>query len=445
MARSTQGERRNASRGDRNTSRSRSNTEGRRSSNGDRNASRQNSRRGTLTQPDTGYRLHSRRVSYPNSNNGGVLSLLLRPRVLLLIGIIIIVIVALVVGVSSCVRGNKERAATQQAEQEAKPVNEQDKRVAAGVSAAMTSKFTEALDQDELLAKIAEQADTYDDERLLTLALREPASRQFVADYPSSDKSSRPYTDAVTRGEVPQLYDWDDRWGAVTYGDGPLAVVGSGPTTLAMAYMGLTGKTDFSPTEIAQQATKSNYASGESGSKGELFSKLTTSMGLKAEETAPASETLLYSLGESTVFAVELKANTLTDEAHWALVVNMDENGLLTVFDPTSTQVSSMHWGTDTIANASTVFYAISASEETLAELEKNATSGTSGTTATGTTDGTDSTTGTTTGGTATSTTTGGTAASGATTGGMTGNGTTSGIGTDETETSEYDTSTYGY
>ena len=369
-----------SSRSSRNSNRTRSRSD-RRSERGSSRAdsSRPQSRRGTLTQPDTGYRLHSRRVSRPNGAGGG-LSVLLRPRVLLFVGIVILVIVVLVMGVSSCIRRNNEQE--QQAIEEAKPKNEQDGRVAAGVSAAMTSKFTEALDQNDLLAKIAATADEYEDERLLTLALKEPASREFIAAYPTSDKSSRPYTDQVSRGEVPELYNWDSRWGAVTYGNGPLAVTGSGPTTLAMAYMGLTGKTDFSPTEIAQQASKSNYADGDSGSKGELFSKLTTSMGLKAEQHEPAAETFLYSLNENTIFAVELKASTLTDEEHWALMVNISEDGSVTLFDPTSTQVSNTPWSVYTIASSSKTSYSLSASDETLAELDKG-NSTTNGTLAT--------------------------------------------------------------
>ena len=63
---------------------------------------------------------------------------MLRPRVLLLLLIVVVVVVVLIVGVSSCVRRNHE-ASTQTVE-ESKPKNEQDARVAAGVSAAMTSK-----------------------------------------------------------------------------------------------------------------------------------------------------------------------------------------------------------------------------------------------------------------------------------------------------------------
>ena len=221
---------------------------------------------------------------------------------LILLAIGIIVILVLVFGISSCVKKNNEAA--NQAVEDAKPKNEQDERVAAGVSAAMTSKFAEALDNANYLAQIAEHANEYEDERLLTLALSEPKAVEFVAKYPSSDKSSKAFSDSVKRGEVPTLYDWDSRWGGVTYGNGPLAITGSGPTTLAMAYMGLTGKTDYSPAEIAQQASKSNYADGDTGSKVELFSKTAEAMGLTTEEQDPSAETLSYSLGENTVYAV---------------------------------------------------------------------------------------------------------------------------------------------
>ena len=330
------------------------------------------SRRGTLTRPDTGYSLHSRRVRRDPAN-GGVFSVLLRPRVLLLLLIVVVVVVVLIVGVSSCVRRNHE-ASTQTVE-ESKPKNEQDARVAAGVSAAMTSKFTEALDSADVLATIAQNANQYEDERLLDLALNEPTSRNFIAAYPSSDKSSRPCDGNVKRGEVPCLYNWDDHWGAVTYGNGPLAVTGSGPTVLAMAYMGLTGKTDFSPTEIAQQASKGNFADGDSGTKGEMFPKLASSMGLTSNESDSTSDAMTLSLGDNTVVAAEVKAGTLTDTAHWVLIVNMNEDGSVTVFDPTSTYVSSRPWDLASLTSASNKFYAISPNKNTLTELDKDSSS----------------------------------------------------------------------
>lgn len=327
------------------------------------------SRRGTLTRPDTGYSLHSRRVrrDYRDTNP---LTLLLRPRVLLLIVILVVVIVVMVLGISSCVRRGSESA--HQSVEESEPKNDQDERVAAGVSTSLTSKFTEKLDEGELLAQIAKNADQYDDERMLDLALAEPSSRAFVAAYPASDKSSRPYDDEVTRGKIPPLYQWDDHWGAVTYGDGPLAVTGSGPTTLAMAYMGLTGKTDYTPTQIAQQGNKNNYATGDSGSKKELFTKLSDSMGLVANEYSPSAETL-YGITDTTVFAAELQEGTLTNDAHWVLIVDVDDDGAATVYDPSSSLVSSRPWGIAGLASASNTFIALSPSEKTLAEIGETA------------------------------------------------------------------------
>lgn len=326
------------------------------------------SRRGTLTTPDTGYSLHSRRVRRGTSGGGGIISSLLRPRMLLFVLILALVAVVLIVGISSCVRRYNE-AETQRIE-DAKPKNEADERVAPGVSAKMTARFTVELDRGEKLAQIAQNADQYDGEvRLLTLALSEPEAIDFVAAYPTSDKASRPYDKPVERGVVPQLYDWDEHWGAINYGNGPMAVTGSGPTTLAMAYMGLTGKTDFTPAEIARQGNKSNVVGGDSGSKVVLFTKMADAMGLTADEYTPSSDTLLYGLGTNTLFAVELKENTLTEETHWALVVSLNEDGSLTVYDPTSTSVSNHPWNTSIIANASNTFVAISITDDKLAQI----------------------------------------------------------------------------
>lgn len=352
----------------RRSSRSNSNQQRRRTSSRTSRSGDSSSRRGTLTRPDTGYTLHSRRVR--REAGSGSIAALLNPRVLMLGAIVLIVVIVIGVGISSCVSHNNTKS--EPSTEEVKPKNEQDARVAAGVSAAMTSRFTEALDQSQKLAQIAENADKYDDERMLSLALDEPDAVDFVAGYPASDKSSRPYDGSVKRGEVPRLYNWDYHWGAVTYGDGPIALTGSGPTTLAMAYMGLTGKTDNTPTEIAQQASKSNYTDTGSGSKPELFSKLGASLGLKTETQEVSEDTLLLTLSSDTLVAAELKEGTITEEPHWVLVVNVNEDGSVTVFDPTSTAVSNHPWSAATIADASETFYSITLTEEDFEKLESS-------------------------------------------------------------------------
>ena len=147
---------------------------------------------------------------------------------ILIIVVAIAVLVLVILGVSSCVRG----CATKQDGTAA--VNVADSRVAAGVSEELTQKFTGALDRNDKLSWIAANANQYSDTSLLELALDEPDSIDFVAAYPSSDKTAKPYGESVTAGSAPQLYDWDTRWGNVDYAGSALGVTGSGPTALSM-------------------------------------------------------------------------------------------------------------------------------------------------------------------------------------------------------------------
>ena len=122
--------------------------------------------------------------------------------------------------------------------QDSVAVNEIDSRVAAGVSEDLTQEFADALNRNDKLSWIAANADQYSDTSMLELALNEPASIDFVAAYPSSDKTAELYGDSVTAGSAPLLYDWDTRWGNVDYAGSALGVTGSGPTALSMTRNG---------------------------------------------------------------------------------------------------------------------------------------------------------------------------------------------------------------
>lgn len=349
-----------------------------------------------LTGPDTGYTLHSHRVSY--SRRGATMGdrlAGLNGRALILIVLVIVVIVVLITGIASCVNNSSTSTTSQQEEADQ---TEQKPRVASGLSNDLTQEFNTALDRDDQLAQIAQNADQYDDTRLLELALREPDAISFVANYLTADKSGSSYGDVVTKGQVPLLYDWDARWGYVSYGDGCIGVTGSAPTTVAMAYMGLTGKSDQTPATIAQgtsgSSSTSTSSSGTSGtssststssSNSSSTSSNSTSSGSSSTDTADAvmqlmqnvglsatqyessSSTLEACLSDSSVAAVYLGDNTLENgsDAHWALVVGTNSDGTLNVFDPTSTAVSTHTWSSATIANASSTILYVTVSETT--------------------------------------------------------------------------------
>lgn len=429
--------------------------------------------------PDTGYSLHSRRVRGSNgslSHRFGMFD----GRFIVLAVILVLVVVVLISGIASCVR-NANSTETENTKQ----MSTADSRVAAGVSDSMVSEFSTQLDRNEKLAQIAANADQYDDDRLLQLALDEPAAISFVAGYPTAEKTTSGYNQSVSIGNPPLLYDWNTAWGYAEYDDGCIAVTGSEPTTLSMAYMGLTGNTDQTPVGTARalnsaassassstssststdgttasdssnststSTTSTNTTTGNTSSTtsstsstdADIFCTAATNLGLTptvlsvssdstGEDTTSSStvgSNLTAALKEGALVAVKLKSQTLTDDEHWALVVNANADGSVSVYDPTSSSVSSHTWGAGTIAASASEMISLTATKSS----QNNASDATSSSSA-GTTDSsTTGTSGTSTSANSTSSTTGSTSTgNGSTATGSsssTGTGTTSSTGT---------------
>lgn len=297
-----------------------------------------------------GYPVRARSINFQNGRNR-VLGI--DRRMLILGALAVVLLVLLIVGVSSCVRGCTS-------EQPATDVNPVDVRVAAGVSEDLTTQFAEQLDHGEKLAAIAASADRYSDQALLELALAVPESIDFVASYPDAEKTAQPYEDAVSAGTVPQLWCWDARWGAVDYAGHALAVSGSGPTAVSMAYMGLTGRSDRTPADIAQAVTEAGYASGDSAMSADYLSAASGDLGLTVESYVSNGDNLSQMLDAGTYLLIEAKAGTLTDMAHWVVLVTENEDGSVVVYDPTSPEVSAHPWAPATLASSCDTLYVLS-------------------------------------------------------------------------------------
>ena len=307
---------------------------------------------------NNGYQLRNHNNKF-NGRNGGLRGRFndidFRKVLLLIAAILLLVIVFL--GVSSCVRGcmgnnKKEEAA----------VNEQDARVSVSVPAALTSEFTTALDQGEKIKWIAENADLYTNQGLLELALREPGAIEMVAAYPTvEEKTATPYTDGVSRGTFPELYCWDARWGMIDYDGEPLALTGSGPVAFAMAYMGLTGNSDKSPGDMAALAAENGYVGGDGHTSGDFFATQADSLGLNIQYYEPSEDNLVTIMDSDVVVLARVRAGSITDDAHWLLITDLNGDGSLDVLDPTCSSVSAHPCDAATIAGACDAMYALGA------------------------------------------------------------------------------------
>jgi hypothetical protein len=314
----------------------------------------------TLTGHDTGYSLGGKRRGRSPLGGGG------QRRELILAVVAIVALVVLVLGISSCARGcSKGSDVTSDSAAASGTGNEADSRVSAGASSELTQKFTTALDSNEKLAKIARSAGDYSDKRLPELALLEPDAISFVASQPSASTKASSYDDEVKQGTYPQLLDWDSRWGNVSYAGSVLAVTGSGPTSLSIAYMGLTGKSDKTPADIASASTSAGYATdSDPFTSDDLFSKGTSDLGLTCTGYTPSSDNLYSILSEGgSVVVVKLKKDFDSPYEHWAVVTALNDDNSVTLCDPTSKQASSHTWAMGTIAGNSEGFYALSVSQ----------------------------------------------------------------------------------
>lgn len=290
------------------------------------------------------------------------------PRLLIALVVGCVLIIALLVGLFSLIRGCVNTRAQKKKEADANT----DTRVSLSISSSMAEQYTAALDRNDLLAQIAQNADAVGDERLLQLALDEPTAIEFVAGYLSNDtpKGAQEFTDGVSKGYYPVLYNWDQRWGYVTYGDGPIAITGSGPTAFAMAYMGLLGKTDQTPSSLAALAVQHEKTDKVYGTSAEFFTEVAGELGLSIEEYSANGDTLSELLESGTVVLVQLRERSVTDDAHWALAVSKNLDGSINLYDPTSTVASNHPWDPASIASGADAFYSLSAAPEDSGEGE---------------------------------------------------------------------------
>lgn len=306
------------------------------------------------------FNLRQHNIRFNNHRGGLITNATNSPRAIIaLIAAFILLVIcvfAITQGVRSCVTNRKEKPAA----------NQIDTRVAGGVSEELTNRFTEVLDQNEALAELAANADKIRDDHLIDLALTEPTAVSFVLKFAKDDvptKTQR-YDTEVSRGVYPLLYDWDERWGYASYGNSVIAITGSGPTSLAMAYMGLLGKNDMGPAEFASLATQSGQTSEAYGTSAKFFLDHAAELGLDIEEMTPSGEELNDVIDSGVVVLLQLKEGTFGPRGHWALAVSENLDGSVNVFDPTSTSVTAHPWDPSTIASSSETFLVLERSTE---------------------------------------------------------------------------------
>lgn len=194
---------------------------------------------------------------------------------------------------------------------------------------------------------IAEAGDASD--TLRELLKNNPETADFIKNYPSM-KDNPPAEDIgeVTRGVIPHLLQWDERWGYQIYGDNMIAVNGCGPTALSMVVSGLTGDNTVTPYKVAKFAEEQGYYTGESGTSWSLMTDGAQQLGVRGEELGLSREEIFSALENGQPVICSMRPGDFTTTGHFIVLVGVEE-GQIRVNDPNSIKRSEKLWDYETL------------------------------------------------------------------------------------------------
>lgn len=229
-----------------------------------------------------------------------------------------------------------------------------------------TLKGLEAKQNDSRVVRIVNEAAAlaktgeHYQQKMLELAAKDPEALDYVADFPDRypASSGAAYSDTVARGSVPDLKQWDQRWGYVEYCGAALGSTGCCPTSLSMVYMALTGKTDKSPADMATLATADGYAVDGEGTIGDFLVDDAGKLGLACEEFPPSAASLVRYLKNGFVVIVNVGPGDFTDSGHFFVARGVSSDGTIQINDPYSSVNTGKTWDANAIANQSIMMYA---------------------------------------------------------------------------------------
>lgn len=168
---------------------------------------------------------------------------------------------------------------------------------------------------------------------------------QFVEDY--GEKKDVPPADTVgteyTKGQIPPLIQWDERWGYAPYGTSIIAVSGCGPVCLSMVISGLTGDWTVTPAKVAAYGTENNYVDADNNTYWRFMEEAPANWKISVKEVPLIEEQVAAELQAGHPIICSVGPGDFTANGHF-IVLTGYEGGTVTVNDPFSKKNSSKTW-----------------------------------------------------------------------------------------------------
>ena len=239
------------------------------------------------------------------------------------------------------------------------PVSHSEQGEVEAVGEDIRSQLQELAREKPRAGELLSHLEDYPQE-LLELAVRNPETVDFVADYPQEkDRTPAETVEEAERGTIPLLLQWDPRWGCAQYGDGPMALNGCGPTALSMVICGLTGDRTATPYAVAQYAQEMGYYVDGVGTSWELMSAGGAHFGVTARELPLSQPVMENALAAGEPIICSVGPGDFTTSGHFIVLSGL-EDGQFQVRDPNRRSTSEKLWDYDTLAGQITNLWAFS-------------------------------------------------------------------------------------
>lgn len=187
---------------------------------------------------------------------------------------------------------------------------------------------------------------------LIELYERNPETEEFVRNYPNN-KNIENVIDLSNYKHskiVPQLMQWDTRWGYAQYAGKIIGLSGCGPTCLSMVTIYITGNVDMNPRALAEFATSNDYAVDGTGTKWTLFSDGARKLGLDVTELPLDENRIVRNLEVGNPIICAMGPGDFTTTGHF-IVLTGAVDGKIKINDPNCYKNSEKLWEYSEIMN----------------------------------------------------------------------------------------------
>lgn len=162
-------------------------------------------------------------------------------------------------------------------------------------------------------------------------------------------------------GEIPVLYQADEAWSAIPYGQATLGEAGSAPTAFAMAYVAATGDTTKTPADFAQWATGHDLTASGADTVQALLSEAAAEFGVSLDLIAVDDHALRRAIVSNIPVLAVTEPGTFEPVASVIVLDDIDRDSRIVIRDPASPTRTGKSWSFDDITDATVAAYEVHA------------------------------------------------------------------------------------